>query len=118
MPITVRRTPNLVNYGAAVAKAAEKTTAADRSSQYANYLAGIQQANQSFNLGLGGLDVQRQNAGTSAQESANKLAISKRELEQKDVGLQLERDKLNLQKQVAQRASNVSFINAAGGLFG
>lgn len=116
MPITIRRTPNLLNYGMAVAKAAEKSTAADRSAQYANYLAGIQKSNQDYQLGLGNLEVNRAKTGLEAQDQANKLAISKRELEQKDVQLQMARDQMQIDKNIAARAQNISWVNAGANL--
>ena len=63
MAITVQRGPSMVDYGMAVAKAAEQSTANDRSAQYANYLAGIQKAGMDYGLGLGNLVSPRASLG-------------------------------------------------------
>jgi hypothetical protein len=109
-----------VSYGTAIASATERATSADRAYQHANYLAGIKKANQDYELGIGSLGVSRANVdldtqklSQSAQNDANQLAISKRQLDQEEAKIGLAKNKLALDKQVAQKSASVSWINAA-----
>lgn len=94
MAITVKRGPSMIDYGFAVAKASEQAAAADRASSYANYLAGIQQVNQSYGLGVGNLGLAQQKTALDITSEANKTALASRSLNQADVQNALDRDKL------------------------
>lgn len=78
MAFTVQHGPSMVDYGMAVAKAAEKTEAANRAQQYGGYLSGIQSANQSYALGLGNLGVAQDKVGLEGvrtQQAGRELDI-------------------------------------------
>ena len=68
----------MVDYGAAIAKAAERTEAANRAQAYGGYLADIQGQNQSYALGLGNLGVAQDKVGLEGvrtQQAGRELDI-------------------------------------------
>lgn len=78
MAFTVQHGPSMVDYGAAIAKATQKTEAANRAQQYGGYLAGIQGQNQSYALGLGNLGIAQDKVGleaTRTQQAGRELDI-------------------------------------------
>lgn len=116
MAITVQRGPSMIDYGMAVAKAAEQSTANDRAAQYANYLAGIQKAGQDYGLGLGNLGVAQSKLGLEATGQANELAVKKRALDQGDYQNRLESDRLRMQTALANNQNVINMVGATSGM--
>ena len=116
MAITVQRGPSMVDYGMAVAKAAEQSTANDRSAQYANYLAGIQKAGMDYGLGLGNLGVAQGKLGLEAQGQANDLSVKKRALDQGDYQNYLKRDELKMQTALANNQNVINMVGASSNM--
>jgi hypothetical protein len=108
MAITVQRGPSMANYGYAVARAAEQAANADRAHQHATYLAGIQQANQTYNLGLGSLALNQQKTALDITSEANKTALAARSLDQADVTSALNRDRLLAEIEQAKHGNQLA----------
>jgi len=79
----------MIDYGAAVAVASERTVAAERQKDYANYLAGIQKANQDYGLGTARLGLETKEQGEMSTYRNKKL----------ENDAQFEAAKLELQRQ-------------------
>jgi hypothetical protein len=108
MAISVQHGPSMVDYGMAVAKAAEKTEAANRSQQYGNYLAGVQQANQSYGLGLGNLAV----AQDKTSIERDRTALDSRKLDIDEFLAQIEKQKVEYNMKQGIDATKADLYNA------
>lgn len=78
MAFNVQHGPSMVDYGMAIAKAAQKTEAANRAQQYGSFLSDLQGQNQSYALGLGNLGVAQDKVGleaTRTQQANRELDI-------------------------------------------
>lgn len=72
MAIRVEHQPNFVDYGQAVARAAEQAEGSNRLKEYANFLKGMQSQQQAYSLGLGELGVKQQQANIAQQAQSSR----------------------------------------------
>jgi hypothetical protein len=101
MAINVQHSPSFVDYGQAIAGAQGQLTANDRLAQYGSYLAGLQQANQSYGLGLGNLGISQQRVGNES-----------RSLDQGDFRNQLAAKELEFKIENAEDIAWANIVNA------
>lgn len=108
MAIKIERGPSMIDYGRAVAQASERTYAAERQKDYANYLAGIQKANQDYKLGAAKL-------GIEGKEQGEYSAYRNRQL---DWNIAAESERMKLQREVAAKNYALNWWNAGANMLG
>ena len=102
MAIVVKRGPSMIDYGYAVALAAERMAANERSLQYSEYLQKSQQANRSFALDLSNLGLQQQRQALDVVSEANRSKLGLWAVQQGDEQNLLNRDKLRADLEMAK----------------
>jgi hypothetical protein len=109
MAVQVQYGPSMADYGAAIASASQRQTAADRAAAYSQYLSGVQQQNQQFALGLGNLDVNRGQLGLEG----SKLSFQQ---QQAKFANQLAIAELDLQRRISQDENKARLMGASAAL--